>query len=367
MLLAFFIGVGTVCAITTVLAVLMIIADATIANYGEVGITVNDEKKFESTGGKPLLSALKEHDIFIPSACGGRGSCGLCKVKVTSGAGDVLPTELPWLTDEEKEDQIRLSCQLKVKRDVSIYVPEELLNVKEYRTQVRSIRDLTPDIKEIVLALVEPAEIAFRAGQFIQFEIPPYELTDEPVYRAYSVASPPSHNDRLELQVRLVPYGICTTYIFKYLKEGDTVTVNGPYGEFYLRDSARDIVFIAGGTGMAPIKSIVHDMAEKQNSRKAEYFYGARSAQLLLSLDEMEELQGALPNFRFVPALSEPLSDDNWTGEKGLIIDVVNRRVQSGDNLEAYLCGSPAMIDACIEVLSAKGVPAELIFYDKFT
>ncbi len=367
MLLAFLIGVGTVCAITTFLAVLMIIADATIANYGDVTITVNDEKKFESTGGKPLLSALKENEIFIPSACGGRGSCGLCKVKVTSGAGDVLPTELPWLTDEEKEEQVRLSCQLKVKRDVSIYVPEELLNVKEYTTQVRSIRDLTPDTKEIVLELVEPAEIEFRAGQFIQFEVPPYELTDEPVYRAYSIASPPSHKDQLELQIRLVPYGICTTYIFKYLKQGDTVTVNGPYGDFYLRDSSRDIVFIAGGTGMAPIKSILHDMAEKENDRKAEYFYGARTAQDLLSVEEMEELEGALPNFRFVPALSEPLPDDNWTGETGLITDVVNRHVQSGHNLEAYLCGSPAMIDACIEVLSAKGVPADLIFYDKFT
>ena len=367
MLVSFLIGVGTVCAITTFLALLMIIADATIANYGDVTITVNDEKKFESAGGKPLLSALKEHDIFIPSACGGRGSCGLCKVKVTSGAGDFLPTELPWLSDEEKKEHIRLSCQLKVKRDFSIYVPEELLSVKEYRAQVRTIRDLTADIKEIVLELVDPTEIEFRAGQFIQFEVPPYELTDEPVYRAYSIASPPSQKTRLELQVRLVEYGICTTYIFKYLKEGDKLTVNGPYGQFYLRNSARDIIFIAGGTGMAPIKSILCDMAEKQNNRNARYFYGARTAQDLLSLDEMEELQEALPNFKFIPALSEPLPDDNWRGETGLITDVVHRHVQSGENIEAYLCGSPAMIDACIEVLSAKGVPEELIFYDKFT
>ena len=213
MLGAFFIAVGTMCAITSLLAVVMVIADATIANYGEVTVTINDEQELTVEGGRSLLSTLKDEEVFIPSACGGRGSCGLCKLKVLEGVGDPLPTETPWLSPEELSDRVRLSCQIKVKSDMRIEVPEELFNVKQYQAEVSSLRDLTHDIKEVRLKLHDPTEIDFRAGQFIQFEVPAYALTDEPVYRAYSMASSPAAPGELELEVRYVPNGICTTYV----------------------------------------------------------------------------------------------------------------------------------------------------------
>ena len=360
------IGIGAICGVSTVLAVITMIADATITNYGEVNITINEEKDIKVAGGKPLLGSLMEEKIFIPSACGGRGSCGLCKVKVTSDVGDYLPTELPWITDEEKQDNIRLSCQLKLKKDIAIKIPEELFNVREFQTEVASLKDLTYDIKEVTLKLIEPSEINFKAGQYIQLQVPEYELSKESVYRAYSVASPPSIKDSIQLEIRLVPNGICTTYVFDHLKVGDSITINGPYGEFFLRESQRDIVFIAGGSGMAPIKSILHDMQEKSISRNATYFFGARSVRDLFLVDEMKGLEKALSNFRFVPALSEPLEEDNWKGDTGLITEVLDRHLKSGENTEAYLCGSPGMIDASVKVLTANGIPEELIYYDKF-
>ncbi|MBN1901417.1 oxidoreductase, partial [Candidatus Sumerlaeota bacterium] len=239
-------------------------------------------------------------------------------------------------------------------------------NVKQYKTRVASLRNLTHDIKEVTLELLEPDRIDFVAGQFIQFEAPEYELCAEPVYRAYSISSSPIDSGKVELEIRLVPNGICTTYVHKYLKEGDMVTINGPYGEFHLRDTDADIVFIAGGSGMAPIKAILLDMAEKGNDRKATYFFGARSKGDLFLVEEIHKLEERLPNFHFVPALSEPATEDNWSGETGLITTVVDRRLKSGENIEGYLCGSPGMIDACIKVLKEKGISEEKIYYDKF-
>ncbi len=360
------IGIGAICAVTTVLAIIMVIADATIANYGDVQIKINDEKEVTVEGGRPLLSSLMGEKVFIPSACGGRGSCGLCKIKVTSDVGDYLPTELPWISEEERAEDIRLSCQLKLKKDISIQIPEELFNVKEYECEVTSIVDLTYDIKQVTLRLKEPAEISYKAGQYIQFQVPEYELTSESVYRAYSMASQPSRNNEVELEVRLVPNGICTTYVFEHLEEGDSVTINGPYGDFRLRDTDARIIFIAGGSGMAPIKSMLYDMVEKNNPREAIYFFGARAVRDLFLVDEMNELEKKLPNFKFVPALSEPLSEDNWKGETGLITEVLDRHINSVDNTEAYLCGSPGMIDAAVAVLTKKGISEDRIFYDKF-
>jgi Na+-transporting NADH:ubiquinone oxidoreductase subunit F len=367
MLVTLLTSVGIISAVAVFLALLMVIADATIGNYGEVTIQVNSgARELVVAGGQPLLKALVGEGIFIPSACGGRGSCGLCKVKVEEGGGQLLPTELPWLSEEEKKNNIRLSCQFKVKNDLSIRIPDELFRVKQFRTVVESIRDLTHDIKEVRLKLIDPPEIEPTAGQFVQFQVPEYELTDEPVYRAYSMASVPSDKNHIELEIRLVPNGICTTYVHSYLKEGDEVLVNGPYGDFFLRDTDRDIVCIAGGSGMAPLKSILLDMAEKGSKRKATYFFGARSAKDLFLLDEMRELEKQLENFTFMPALSEPEESDNWTGEVGLITDVVAKYVKDGSQKEAYLCGSPGMIDACVKVLTKCGVPEERIYYDKF-
>jgi Na+-transporting NADH:ubiquinone oxidoreductase subunit F len=231
---------------------------------------------------------------------------------------------------------------------------------------VESIRDLTHDIKEVRLKLIEPANIEMKAGQFIQFQVPAYELTDEPVYRAYSMASVPSDTTHIELEIRLVPNGICTTYVHKHLKEGDEVMVNGPYGEFFLRDTERPIICIAGGSGMAPLKSILLDMAEKKSSRKVRYFFGARALRDLFLLDEMKALEDEMENFKFIPALSDPLPEDNWKGEEGLITDVVKRLTEDASESEAYLCGSPGMIDACVKVLQELGMPEARIYYDKF-
>jgi Na+-transporting NADH:ubiquinone oxidoreductase subunit F len=364
---AFLIGVGTATAIAAVLAIVMAVADATIGNYGQVKVSINGgTKELTVDGGRPLLSALGGQGIFIPSACGGRGSCGLCKLAVKSGAGDYAPTELPWITDADRAGNIRLSCQVKVKRDMEILIPEELFNIREYKTRVAAIRDLTYDIKEVTLHLQDSQELDFRAGKYIQFVVPAYELTPDPVYRAYSISSAPSQKNTIELEIRLVPNGICTTYVFQHLSVGDEVTVNGPYGEFYLRESDRDIVFVAGGSGMAPIKSILMDMAEKGKNRKATYFFGARSVSDLFLVEEMRQLEKKLPGFRFVPALSAPTPEDKWEGEKGLITEVLNRHFDRLDHHEAYLCGSPGMIDASIKVLRSKGLPEELIFFDKF-
>lgn len=360
------ISIGAVSGIATFLAILMVIADSTIANYGNVKVVANDEKEYTVRGGRSLLSTLMGEEVFIPSACGGRGSCGLCKVEVEEGAGQFLPTELPWLSEDEKQKNIRLSCQIKVKNDMKIRIPDELFKVKQYRSTVARLRDLTHDIKEVTLKLEEPETIDLVAGQFVQFQTPVYELTDEPVYRAYSVASPPSDPGTVELEIRLVPNGICTTYVHEYLKEGDEVIFNGPYGEFFLRDTQRDVLCIAGGSGMAPIKSILLDMVDKGIDRKTTYFFGAVTKDDLFLVDDMRELERKLPNFTFVPALSGPRPEDNWDGETGLITEVLDKYLDSGDNVEAYLCGSPGMIDASIAVLSKKGIPEELIYYDKF-
>lgn len=362
----FLISVGTVCAITSFLAVLMVIADVTIANYGDVTITINNDKQLTVEGGGTLLSTLKQEQVFIPSACGGRGSCGLCKLKVLDGAGDPLPTETPWLTAEERKEKIRLSCQIKVKQNLAIEVPEDLFNVKQYRSRVSALRDLTHDIKEVRLKLIDPPEMDYVAGHFIQFEVPEYEMTDAAVYRAYSMSSEPSSRDEIELEIRYVPQGICTTYVHQHLKEGDEVIINGPYGDFRLSEIDKPMICIAGGSGMAPIKSILMDMKRKGINRKVLYFFGAKAKRDIFLVDEMRTLENELPDFRFIPALSEPDPEDNWDGETGLITEVVDRHVDDAGGMEGYLCGSPLMIDACVEVLGKKGMPETSIFYDKF-
>lgn len=354
------------CALNTFLAALMVLADVTIANYGQVRITINGEKQLTVDGGRPLLGTLKDAQVFIPSACGGRGSCGLCKVRVTEGAGAPLATETAWLSPEERKNGTRLACQVKVRADIKIEIPPELLSVKQYRTRVVSLRDLTHDIKEVRLKLLDPPAMEYKAGQFVQFEVPPYELTEESVYRAYSMSSEPGTPGEVELEIRLVPNGICTTYVHRHLKSGDEVTVNGPYGDFHLRDTRKEIIFIAGGSGMAPVKSILLDMKRHRNPRKATYFFGARARRDLFLVEELQALERELPAFRFVPCLSAPEPADGWTGEVGLVTQVVERHVADAREMEAYLCGSPLMIDACTALLKQKGMPEASIFYDKF-
>jgi Na+-transporting NADH:ubiquinone oxidoreductase subunit F len=238
--------------------------------------------------------------------------------------------------------------------------------VKELNTHVAGITDFTHDIKGITLQLPDGEELDFKAGQFVQFFIPPYELSDKTIFRTYSIASAPSSKNRIDLIVRYVPHGIGSTYIFEHLKVGDPIKIKGTFGRFFMRESDHDILFIAGGSGMSAIKSIILDLAENSNKRKADCFFGAIARRDLYLLDEMKEIEGKMPGFRFIPALSNPDPDDEWHGETGLITDVVDRHIESGETTDAYLCGSPGMIDACVKVLHEKGIPDSRIFFDKF-
>ncbi len=362
------IAVLVLCLIAGGLSVLLILAEMLFANYGECVIDVNDgEKQLTVQGGGDLLRTLGEQKLFLPSACGGRGSCGVCKCRVLDGAGPVLPTETPYLSEEEIANDVRLSCQVKVKQDIRIAVPEELLAVEEYRTVVESITELTHDIRGVRFRLPEGETIRFKAGQYVNLRAPAYDKVKEPTSRAYSLASAPLDETAVELVIRLVPNGIVTTYVFEHLAEGDEATIIGPFGDFYLRETEREIIFIAGGSGLAPIRSILLDMLEKGiENRKATFYFGAVSQKDLYYVEEFERIAKEHPWFSFVPALSGREIDPGGY-ETGLITDVVAGHYDDLGNHEAYLCGSPGMIDACIKVLTEKGMPEELIYYDKFS
>lgn len=356
-----------VSGISAIFALLLTIADRTIGNYGEVNLTINKDKEFVVQGGSSLLSTLIDQKIFIPSACGGKGTCAYCKVQVHDGGGPVLATELPFLTEEELENNVRLSCQCKVKQDIFIQIPEELFNVKEYSTKLIEMEDVTSVIKRLVLELPEGEEIEFKPGQFIQLKAPIYEGNDEEVYRAYSIASSSADKNHIELFIGYVPGGICTTYVHQHLKIGDTVEINGPYGDFYFQDdNDREIVMVAAGTGIAPILSILAHMKEHKINRKARFYFGARTPDDLFLLDHFKELEETLYDFKFIPSLTRVTEEHNWTGERGRVNITIDKYLNDGDNKEAYLCGNEAMIDTMVHALMDKGMPEELIYFDKF-
>jgi Na+-transporting NADH:ubiquinone oxidoreductase subunit F len=354
-------------ALSGVLTILLLIAEYFFASYGECTIDVNSgEKTFKVEGGASLLSTLASQKLFLPSGCGGRGSCGTCKCRVLDGAGPLLPTEIPYLNDEEKKTDVRLSCQIKVKNDVKIEVPEELLSIKEFDTVVEKITDLTHDIKGLRFKLPDGETIKFKAGQFVNLFNEPYEDVRESTSRAYSISSAPSDNKAIELVIRYVPNGMVTTYVFNHLKEGQKARLIGAFGEFYLRDSDREIVCIAGGSGLAPIRSIILDMIDRGIShRKATFFFGAVSQRDLYYVEEFRAIEKEHAWFKFVPALSNDKTEHPYAN--GLITDVVANNYGSLAEMEAYLCGSPGMIGACEKVLTGKGMPVERIFYDKFS
>ena len=349
-----------------ILAALLVVAEAFIADYGDCIITINGQKELRVRGGDTLLNSLAANKIFVPSACGGRGTCAYCKVKVLEGGGPTLPVEEPYLTGKERQEGVRLSCQVKVRRNISIEIPEDLFNIRQYRARVERIRDLTYDIKEVRLALIEPGTIRFRAGQYIQLRTPPYGNVREPVYRAYSISSPSQETDAIELVIRLVPNGICTTWVFNYLEAGQEVLFSGPFGNFYLRDTAAEMIFVAGGSGFAPIKSILLSAPEAVDRRGGRFFFGARSVRDLFYLELMRDYASAHPRFEFIPALSEPHPDEPWHGETGLVTEVMARRLADASNKEFYLCGSPGMIQACVRLLRSMGASDEVIFFDSF-
>jgi Na+-transporting NADH:ubiquinone oxidoreductase subunit F len=282
------------------------------------------------------------------------------------GAGPLLPTEMPYLSKEEIESNMRLSCQVKVRNNLSIDIPPELFAAGEYVCKCAEIVDLTHDMKQFRFELVEPKQIDYIPGQYIQLLTPVYKKGVEEVYRAYSISSDPVEKNSIETIIRLVPGGICTTYCFEYLKVRDEVMLNGPYGDFRLSETDAPIIFIAGGSGMAPIKSILHYMKNTANNRKAVYYFGANKVNELFLLDQMKEFESDLADFRFVPVVASPGENENWEGEVGLVTEAVQRDLTNASEYEAYLCGSPGMIDASIKVLAELGMKEERIFFDKF-
>lgn len=356
----------TISGISGALALMLSIANKTIGNYGEMQLTINDEKEYTVEGGDTLLSTLIEEEIFIPSACGGKGSCGYCKVKVIEGGGQFLATESGYVSEEEKAEGIRLSCQCKVKENIKIEIPEELFNVKQYDYKVISLDNVTPKIKHVKLQLPEGVELDYSAGQYIQILTPTYKGNDEEVYRAYSLASPPSQKNLIELFIGYIPEGICTTYIHQHLKEKDQLTVVGPFGDFKYKDGDKEMVMVAIGTGMAPIMSILRHMVDEDIQRKATFYFGARTREDLYMMDELKSIEEKLPNFKLVTCLSRPTEQCNWDGENGRVTDLIKKYVEDGESKEAYLCGSPKMIDSVMPLLKDKGILEENILYDKF-
>lgn len=349
-------------AILFVIAVVLILAERFLVTYGDCSVVINGDQKVDVPGGDNLLSYLNEKKIFIPSACGGKATCGFCKVKVLAGAGKILPTEEVFVTRQEREEGIRLACQVKVKGNVEIFIPEYLLSAEEFQGAVTEIYDVTHDIKTLKINLLDSKKIRFRPGQYIQFKIPG---TDE--YRAYSVASSPSVNDAIELIIRLVPGGLCSTYVHKALEKNDEMTFTGPFGDFYLReDSHKDIVAIGGGCGMAPIRAILYHQMNLGMPRRFYFFFGARTKKDLFFTEELRDIEKKYPNFKYIPALSEPKPQDKWDGEVGFITQTAEKYIDENRENEAYLCGPPPMIDAAVIVLNRKGIGEGSVYYDKF-
>ena len=368
--MGFLIAPLTIASIAGALAALISIVDKKVNNYGEVHININSNKKnLTVDGGDSLLSTLSNEGIFIPSACGGRGSCGACKCKVTSDVGPILPTEIPYLNKEELDSNVRLACQVKVKKDIDLSIPEELFNARQFNGTVESIVDVTHDIKEVLIDL-NNEEIEFEAGAYVQLVVPPYGKIKDYTQRAYSISSKPSMKNKVELLIRLVPNGIATTWVHTLLKEGDKIEVIGPFGEFKRSETKAAMICVAGGSGMAPFKSIIYDMVEGNiKDREIWYFFGARTKADLFYLDRLYELDKKMDNFHFIPALSEPDEDEGWNGESGLITNVLDRylkEVIKSEEREGYLCGSPGMINACNEVFGTNGIDLDKVYYDSF-
>ena len=331
-------------------------------------IEVNDGARgFTTEKGQPLLFALMAERIFVPSACGGRASCGQCRVRVLAGAEGYTEKELPLISPRDRERGIHLSCQLIIRRDMNVEIPEGHLHARQHAARVLSVKDLAADMREVVLELGEPAEMAFAAGQYVQFLLPGTEAAAQPVYRAYSIASPPSSPGRLTLVFGRVPGGLCSGYVFERLQAGERVTVNGPFGDFFLRESDRDLLLVAGGSGMAPIRGMLLDMAQRRVRRTATFFFAARTTSDLFYREDMRLLEKELPGFRFVPVLSHPRPEEPWQGERGGIAAALARLLPPLSRHEAYLCGSPGMIDASIGALRSRGLPDERIFFDTFS
>ncbi|HLW07711.1 MAG TPA: NADH:ubiquinone reductase (Na(+)-transporting) subunit F [Marinilabiliaceae bacterium] len=390
---------------------ILLFAKKKLTPSGTVVININDgEKELIVEPGGTLLNALGENKIFLPSACGGGGTCAMCKCQVHDGAGSILPTETGYFTRKEQATDWRLACQVKVRDNIIMEIPQEILGIQKWECTVVSNKNVATFIKEFVVRLPEGEHLDFKSGGYIQIDVPKIEVdfkdmdieekyrgdwekfnmfdlkmvNPEATYRAYSMANHPAEGNIIMLNIRIAtpPFdrvnggfekvnpGICSSYIFS-LKPGDKVTISGPYGDFFIKDTDREMLFIGGGAGMAPMRShIFHLFHTLKTGRKVTFWYGARSRKEIFYEDDFRDIEKKFPNFKFVIGLSEPLPDDNWDGPVGFIHQVINDQYLSKheepEDIEYYLCGPPMMNDAVNKMLYDLGVPEEMIAFDDF-
>lgn len=416
------VGVGILFSVALIILLVLILlfASSKLVNTGEVTIEINGDSAnpIRTEAGSTLLSTLSNNKLLLPSACGGGGTCALCLCQIQEGGGDVLETEKGHLTRAMQKDNYRLACQVKVKNDMKIKVPDEIFSIKKWECEVVSNKNVATFIKEFVVKLPNDEVMDFEAGGYIQIDIPPYEIefgkdidiyADDPqqekdykadyenmginklknkntedIFRAYSMANHPAEGNIVMLNVRIatppwdraandfmdVPSGIASSYIFSR-KPGDKVMVSGPYGEFFVQETDREMCFIGGGAGMAPMRShIFNQFHTLRTTRKTTFWYGARSQKERFYDEEFEAIEKEFPNFSYHVGLSEPLPEDNWTGPTGFIHQVVLENYldkhEAPEDIEYYLCGPPMMLNAIRKMLFDLGVDDDMIRYDEF-
>lgn len=401
-----FFGVLMFTGVVAALVAVIVMARSQLVSTGDVTIVVNDQKEISIPAGGKLLSALADEGIFVSSACGGGGTCAQCTVNVLEGGGEILATELTHISKKEAKEGCRLSCQVSVKNDMKIEVPPEVFETKKWKCKVRSNRNVATFIKELILELPEGEDVNFKAGGYIQIEAPPHtanykdfkieaeyhedwdkfniwdnvSVVDETVIRAYSMANYPGEKGIIMLNVRVAsppprapegtPPGKMSSFIFD-LTEGDEVTISGPYGEFFIKETPAEKIYIGGGAGMAPLRSHIFELFKRMDTdAKISYWYGGRSVRELFYMDEFEELEKTNDNFKMHVALSDPLPEDNWKGLTGFIHQVLHDEYLSKhpapEDCEYYICGPPIMLKCVTDVLSDLGVEPEQIAYDDF-
>ena len=401
----YIISLSVFLSVVLLLVFALLLVEATVVQKGERNIIINADadKSIRSPSGVTLLAALNAAGIYLPSACGGKGSCAMCKCRIDEGGRSILPTELGQLTRKEKLENVRLSCQVKVKEDMKIRIPPEIFSIKKYKATVVSNENVATFIKELVLKLDAGERIDFESGQYIQIDIPEFELdydkievqarfrstwdrfglwglhaqAEEPVYRAYSMANS-TEEDELRFTIRIatpppgaeVPPGIASSFLFG-LSPGENLTLSGPYGDFLINDTDREMCFIGGGAGMAPMRShIFTQLLIEKTTRRITFWYGARSRQEMFYDDEFRKLDQNFDNFSYHVALSDPLPEDHWEGFTGFIhqvaLDYYLSTHEDPTEIEYYLCGPPMMITAVKQMLDSLGVEPEMIAFDDF-
>jgi Na+-transporting NADH:ubiquinone oxidoreductase subunit F len=395
--------------IILLLVVMLLFARDKLSPKGDITLHINDREIVVNPGGN-LLMTLSGNDVFLPSACGGGGTCGMCKCQVLEGGGSILPTETGFFTRREQHDHWRLGCQVKVREPLKIKLPESVLGIKKWECEVVSNRNVATFIKEFVVKLPEGEQLEFEPGGYIQIDVPRYQTTfrdfeieeqfradwdkfkmwdlsiknNEETFRAYSMANYPAEKNLIKLNIRIatppwdnekkefkhVPPGICSSFVFSR-KPGDKVTISGPYGEFHIRNTNAEMIYIGGGAGMAPLRShIFHLFRTMKTGRRVSYWYGARSLREVFYEDEFRAIEKQFPNFTFNLALSEPIPEDNWTGFKGnihqVLLDSYLSKRDDPEDIEYYFCGPPVMNNAVVKMLDSLGVPQENISFDDF-